>query len=63
MAQASSIEIIEIHDLEAILLQLVDASGICRACGHNHSFQPDFEEIRTSIENNSETFRRRVFSV
>jgi hypothetical protein len=53
----------EIHDLEAILSQLVDADGICSACGQNHGFQPDFEEIRTSIDNVFEIFRRRLLNV
>ena len=51
------------YDLEAILSQLVDADGICRACGQNHGFQPDFEEIRTSIDNVFEIFRRRLLNV
>jgi hypothetical protein len=51
------------YDLEAIISQFVDANSICRACGHNHSFQPDFENVKTSIDDISEFFGMRLVNV
>jgi hypothetical protein len=45
------------HDLEAILLQFVDADGICRACDQNHSFQQDFEGVKASIDDIPKLFQ------
>lgn len=39
------------YDLEVILDQLVDANGICRICGQDHSIiQPNTEDLKICIE-------------
>jgi hypothetical protein len=43
-------------ELEEILSQFVDENGICKMCGHDHSFTPTFEGVKTSIDIISELF-------
>ena len=51
------------HDIEAMLAKLVDANGICKMCGLDHSFQPDFEGLETRMDDTPELFRKRLFNV
>jgi hypothetical protein len=50
-------------DLDIILAQLVDANGICRVYSQSHSFRPDFENVKTSMDNISALFRRRLLNI
>jgi hypothetical protein len=36
--------------LEKILTYFVDEKGICKECGQNHSNNPNYEYVRTSID-------------
>jgi hypothetical protein len=37
-------------DLDDLLSHFVDSSGRCKACGQDHSFNPIFEDVKTSID-------------
>jgi hypothetical protein len=49
-------------ELADILYQLMDVNGICKTCGNDHSFQPDFEGVKISIDSISELFRKRLLN-
>jgi hypothetical protein len=43
-------------NLDDTLARFVDGNGICKACGHDHSFKPDLGNVNTSIDIISELF-------
>jgi hypothetical protein len=36
--------------LEDILSFFIDENGICKKCGHDHSYHPKYEDLRSSID-------------
>jgi hypothetical protein len=51
------------YDLDAILTERLYDSGICNTCGQDHSFQPDFERVKTITDNISGCFRKRLLTL
>ena len=43
--------------LEEILTYFVDENGICKECGQNHSKNPIYEYVKTSIDIIADLFR------
>jgi hypothetical protein len=51
------------YDLDGILSDRLCDSGICNTCGQDHSFRPDFERVKTSTDNISGCFSKRLLTL
>ena len=49
-------------DISKILDTFIDGNDICRVCGLSHSYNPKYEDIRSSIDIIPELFRLRKYS-
>ena len=45
-------------DINKILDYFVDGNNTCRMCGQDHSFNPKYEDIRSSIDLINELFEK-----
>ena len=48
-----------IINLEELLTYFMDEIGLCKQCGQNHSHNPEYEDVRTSIDIIAELFKRK----
>jgi hypothetical protein len=45
-------------DLDNLLSHFVDKNGICKVCGHDHSFNPTFVAVKLSVDIIPELFSK-----
>jgi hypothetical protein len=46
-------------DISSILAYYIDNDGICKKCGHNHSFKFNYEEAKSSIDIIPKLFKQK----
>jgi hypothetical protein len=60
-SQSQSSDLSYRNKLEDILSYFIDEKGTCKKCGRNHSCDPKYENVRTSIDIIPELIRRGNF--
>jgi hypothetical protein len=45
--------------MKDLLAKFVETNGVCKICGHDHSYKPNFDNVKSSIDMILELIKRR----